>query len=88
MHCYLVNSNYQQASNVLFTCVPNKLFGQLIKIATRSLIMLSATNIEFSSTEVWFTDQNSEPLEIEDSTNLSRHYKNEIFNRTKLQKIH
>ena len=88
MHCYLVNSNYQQASNVLFTCVPNKLFGQLIKIATRSLIMLSTTNIEFSSTEVWFTDQNSEPLEIEDSTNLSRHYKNEIFNRIKLQKIH
>ena len=85
VHCYLVNSSYQQASKVLFTCVSNKLFGQLINRAKRSLIMLSATNIEFSSTEVWFTDQNREPLE---SINLGRHYKNEIFNRTKLQEIH
>ena len=33
--------------------------------------MLSTTNIEFSFTEVWFTDQNSEPLEIEDNVNLT-----------------
>ena len=50
--------------------------------------MLNTTNTEFSSTEVWFTDQNSVPLEIEDSLNLTlifgRHYKNEILNRTKV----
>ena len=33
--------------------------------------MLNTTNIEFSFTEVWFTDQNSEPLEIEDNVNLT-----------------
>ena len=33
--------------------------------------MLSTTNTEFSFTEVWFTDQNSEPLEIEDNVNLT-----------------
>ena len=83
MHCNLVNSNYQEASKVLFTFVPNKQFGQLINIAPHSLIMLSTTNTEFSSIKVWFTDQNSQSLEIEDSV---RHYKNDIFSRTKVQK--
>ena len=31
--CNLANNNYQQASKVLFTFVPNKQFGQLINIA-------------------------------------------------------
>ena len=71
VHCNLVNNNYQQASKVLFTFVPNKQFGQLINIAPHSLTMLSTTNTEFSFIEVWFTDQNSEPLEIEDNVNLT-----------------
>ena len=29
VHCNLVNNNYQQACNVLFTFVPNKQLGQL-----------------------------------------------------------
>ena len=37
VHCKLVNNNYQQASKVLFTFVPNKQFGQLINIAPHSL---------------------------------------------------
>ena len=71
VHCNLVNNNYQQASKVLFTFVPNKQFGQLINIAPHSLTMLSTTNTEFSFIEVWFTDQNSKPLEIEDNANLT-----------------
>ena len=71
VHCNLVNKNYQQASKVLFTFVPNKQFGQLINISPHSLTMLSTTNTEFSSIEVWFTDQNSEPLEIEDNVNMT-----------------
>ena len=71
VHCNLVNNNYQQASKVLFTFVPNKQFGQLINISPHSLTMLSTTNTEFSFIEVWFTDQNSEPLEIEDNVNLT-----------------
>ena len=46
VHCNLVNNNYQQASKVLFTFVPNQQFGQLIKIASHSLTMLSTTNTE------------------------------------------
>ena len=70
-HCNLVNNDYQQASKVLFTFVPNEQFGKLINIAPNSLIMLSTTNAEFSSIEVWFTDDNSEPLEIEDNVNMT-----------------
>ena len=71
VHCNLVNNNYQQASKVLFTFVPNKQFGQLINILPHSLTILGATNTEFSFIEVWFTDHNSEPLEIEDNVNLT-----------------
>ena len=56
VHCNLVNNNYQQASKVLFTFVPNKRFGKLISISSYSLAMLNATNTEFSSLEIWFTE--------------------------------
>ena len=70
VHYNLVNNNYQQASKVSFTFVPNKQFGQLINIVPHSLTMLSTTNTEFLFIEVWFTDENSKPLEIEDNFNL------------------
>ena len=70
MHCNLVNKNYQEASKILFAFVPNKQFGQLITIAPYSLTMLNTTNTELSSTEVWFIDQNSKQLEIEDNVNM------------------
>ena len=60
VHCNLVNKKYQQASKVLFTFVPNKQLGQLINISPNSLTMLSTTNTELSSIELWFTDQNSD----------------------------
>ena len=60
VHCNLVNKKYQQASKVLFTFVPNKQLGQLINISPNSLTMLSTTNTELPSIELWFTDQNSD----------------------------
>ena len=33
--------------------------------------MLDTTNKEFSFIEVWFTDQNSEPLEIEENVKFA-----------------
>ena len=47
VHCNLVNDNYQQASKVLFTFVPNKQFVQLINTSPYSLTMLNTTNMEF-----------------------------------------
>ena len=71
LHCNLVNNNHQQAPKVLFLFVSNKQFWQLTNISPHSLIMLSTTNTEFSSIKVWFTDQNSESLEIEDNVDLT-----------------
>ena len=48
VHCFLVNSNYQQASKVLFIFVPNKQFGQLITITPHSPTMFKTTTAEFS----------------------------------------
>ena len=41
LHGNLVNNNYQQASKVLFTFVPNKQFGQLTTTAPHSVTMLN-----------------------------------------------
>ena len=71
MHYNLVKNDYQHTSKVLFTFVPNKQFGQLINISTHSLIMMNTINTEFCSAEVWFTDQASKALEIEDNVNLT-----------------
>ena len=71
VHCNLVNDNYQQASKVLYTFVPNKQFGQLITITPHSLTILKMTNAEFLFTEIWFTDQNSSSQEIEDNMNIT-----------------
>ena len=71
VHWNLVNKNYQETSKVLFTFVPNKQFGQLITITFHSPTMLKTSNAEFSFIEIWFTDQNNRPLEIEGNVNLT-----------------
>ena len=67
VHCNLVKNDYQHASKVLFSFVPNKQFGQLLNISPNTLTMMNTVNTEFSSVEVWFTDQSSKALEIEDN---------------------
>ena len=71
VHCNAVNNTYQQASKVLYTFAPNKSFGQLITVEPNSLIMLKTVNAVFSFIEIWFTDQDNRPLEIEDNVNIS-----------------
>ena len=71
VHCNLVKNDYQHTSKVLFSFVPNKQFGQLINISPHSLTMMNTVNTEFSFLEVWFTDQASITLEIEDNVNLT-----------------
>ena len=71
VHCNLAKNDYQHASKVLFSFVPNKQFGQLINISPHSLTMMKTVNTEFSFVEVWFTDQASKALEIEDNVNLT-----------------
>ena len=71
VHCNIVNSDYQQDSRVLYTFVPNKPFGSLLEISPKNHIFLITFNSEFQAIKVWFTDQNSQPLEIEDRINLT-----------------
>ena len=71
VHCNLIRNDYQHTSKVLFSFVPNKQFGQLINISPHSLTMMNTVNTEFSFVEVWFTDQISKALEIEDNVNLT-----------------
>ena len=71
VHCNIVNNDYQQDSRVLYTFVPSKPFGSLLEISPTNHIFLKAFNSEYDEIIVWFTDQNSEPLEIEDRTNLT-----------------
>ena len=71
VHWNLVKNDYQHTSKVLFTFARNKKFGQLINISPHAFIMMNTVNTEFSSVEVWFRDQNSKALEIEDNVNLT-----------------
>ena len=71
VHCNLVKNDYQHTSKVLFSFVPNKQFGQLINISPNTLTMMNTVNTEFSFVEVWFTNQASKVLEIEDNVNLT-----------------
>ena len=71
IHCDIVNNDYQQDSRVLYTFVSNKPFGSLLKISLTNHIFLKTFDSEYDEIKVWFTDQNSQPLEIEDRINLT-----------------
>ena len=71
INCNIVNNNSQRNSKVLYTYVPNILLGQLLDISSKNFIILKTFNPEFSYTEVWLTDQTSNPLEIEDKINIT-----------------
>ena len=71
VHCDMVNNDYQHDSRVLYTFVPNKSFGSLLDISPSNHIFLKTFNSEYDEIVVWFTDQNSKPLEIEDRINLT-----------------
>ena len=68
VHC---NNDYQQDSRVLYTFLPNKPFGSLLKISPANHIFLKTFNSEYDEIKVRFKNQNSQPLEIEDRINLT-----------------
>ena len=71
VHCNILNKDYQQDSRVLYTFVPNKPFNNLLEISPKNNIFLKTLNSEFKDIKLWFTDQNSQPLEIGDRINLT-----------------
>ena len=71
VYCNIVNKHYQQDSRILYTFIPNKLFDQLLNIFPENFIFLKTFNPKTLYIEVWFTDQNYKPLEIEDKINIT-----------------
>ena len=57
VHCNIINNDYQQDSRVLYTFVPNKLFGSLLEISPTNFIPLKTFNSEFQAIDVWFTEK-------------------------------
>ena len=71
LHCNIVNSDYQQDSRFFYTFVPYKSLGKILDISPNKFIFLKPFKSEILYIEVWFTDQNSKPLEIEDKINIT-----------------
>ena len=71
IYCNIVNNDYQQNSRVLYTFISNISFGQSLDISPKHFIFSKTFDSEFSYIELWFTDQNSKLLEIEDKINIT-----------------
>ena len=71
VHCNLVNNDYQQDSRTLYAFVPNKTFGSSLEISPTNHVFLKKFNSEFQEIKIWFTDQTSAPLELEDKINVT-----------------
>ena len=71
VHCHLVNNDYQQDSRILYAFATNKTFGSLLKISPTNHLFLKTFNSEFQEIKIWFTDQTSAPLELEDKINVT-----------------
>ena len=71
IHSNIVDNSYQQNSRILYTFLPNKPFGILLEISPPNHIFIKIFNSEFQEIKVWFTDQNNNPLEVEDKINIT-----------------
>ena len=71
VHCDIVNNDYQLHSRVLYTFCYNKSIGQILDIPPKNFTFLKIFNSEFRYIKVWFTDQDSELLEIENKIKIN-----------------
>ena len=70
VQCNLVDNQYQQKSEVLYTFTPNKSYAYLLNVESSNLVFLKTYNTEFDEIIITFTDKNGRPLETEDKVNL------------------
>ena len=70
VQCNLVDNQYQQKSEVLYTFTLNKSYAYVLNIEPGNLVFLETYNTEFDEI-MTFTDQNGRPLEIEGKVNLT-----------------
>ena len=67
----LVDNQYQQQSDVLYTFTPNKSYAKLLNLEPSNLVFLKTYDTEFGEIIITLTDQNVRPLEMEDKVNLT-----------------
>ena len=67
----LVDNQYQQKSEVLYTFTLNKSSVYLLNVEVSNLVSLKTYTREFDEIIITFTDQNYRPLEIEDKIDLT-----------------
>ena len=67
----LVDNQYQQKSEVLYTFTLNKSNVYLLNAEVSNLVSLKTYTREFDEIIITFTDQNYRPLEIEDKIDLT-----------------
>ena len=65
VRCNLVDDQYQQKSEVLYTFTPNESYAYLLNVEPRNLVFLKTYNTKFDEIIITFTDQ------IEDKVNLT-----------------
>ena len=61
VQCNLVDNQYQQKSEVLYTFMPNKSYAYMLNVGPRNLVFLKTCNTEFDEIIITFTDQNGRP---------------------------
>ena len=69
--CNLVDNQYQQKSEVLYTFTPNKSYVYLLNVEPSNLVFVKTYNTEFYQIIIAFMDQDGRPLQIEDKVNLT-----------------
>ena len=58
VQCNLVDNQYQQKSEILYTFNPNKFYAYLLNVEPSNLVFLKTYNTEFYEIIITFTDQN------------------------------
>ena len=71
IHCNLVDNQYQQRSEVLYTFTPNKSYAYLLNVKPSNSVFLNTYKTELDEIITTFTDKNGRSLEIEDKLNLT-----------------
>lgn len=66
IHCNLVDNRVTHNSSILYAFVPNDSFGNLLSISPNYPQNRYCRNATFDYVEVYFTDQDGKPLDVED----------------------
>ena len=70
VQCNLVDNQYQEKSEVLYTFTPNRSYAYLLNMVQSNLVFLETYNTEFDEIIITFMDQNGTPFEIENKVSF------------------